>query len=239
MTSRNLLFFLLLFSLGSFGQTNLKNQLKYHPKTFEESLTQLDKIFSDSTKNQIMNMTEDDFVTRTNLSTGMWIRNEWLYDRYFLKLIVQESDLKKELIAKGLPTNDDMSSLILRSYHRKLKGQDLGVKQQINNAQQFYIQMNDSEWRKKQNQDYVINYMKEFNVGDTLTKHIYYKRNWLGEPKKNIIIESVVVEKGNLQLKINIVNFGGEIDRSLVYKEIMCKDGECWIDPYQWKQKVK
>jgi hypothetical protein len=81
--------------------------------------------------------------------------------------------------------------------------------------------------------------MKGFNVGDTLTNHIYYKRNWLGEPKKNTIIESVILEKKDQQLRINIISFGGETEKNLVYEEINCEDGDCWINPHQWEQKVK
>lgn len=239
MNRQTLILFLLLFSLSSFGQTDFKKELKHHPKTFEESLTQLDKIFSDSTKNQIRNMTEGDFVTRAHFATGMWIRNEWLYNRYFFKLIVQESDLRQELVAKGLPTNDDMSGLILRSYYRKLKGQDLAVDQQIKDVHQFYININNPEWRKKQDEDYWTNYMKGFNLGDTLTRHIYYNRNWLGDPKKNVMIEAIILDKKDRQLKLSIISFGGETEKNLVYEEINCKDGDCWIDPYQWKQKTK
>lgn len=234
-----LLIITLLFSLNSFGQTNSKKELKHHPKTFEESLTQLDKIFSDSTKIKIKNMTEGDFIGNTHFGIGMWIRNEWLYDRYFFKLIVMKSDLRKELIGKGLPTNDDMSGLILRSYYRKLTGQDSAVEQQIKDVHQFYINMNNPEWRKKQSEEYWTNYMKQFNIGDTLTNHIYYNRNWLGDPKKNVMIEAIILEKKDRELKIDIVNFGGETERKLVYDEIKCKDGECWVNPYNWKQKMK
>ncbi len=237
MTRQTLILSLLVFSLSSYGQINLNKEFKHHPKTFEESLKHLDKIFSDSTKNQIRNMTEGDFAKRSHFDVGMWIRNEWLYDRYFLKLIVQGSGLRKELVAKGLPTNDDMSVLILRSYYRKLKGHDLAVEQQIKDIYQFYSNVNNPEWIKKQDEDYWTTYMKAFNVGDTLTNHIYYKRNWLGDPKKNTIIESVIVDKKDRQLKIRIVNFGGEIERTLVFSEIRCEDGDCWIDPKQWERK--
>lgn len=94
-----LLIITLIFSLNSFGQTNSKKELKYHPKTFEESLAQLDKIFPDSTKNKIKNMSESDFIGNSHFGVARWIRNEWLYDRYFFKLIIVKSDLREELIA--------------------------------------------------------------------------------------------------------------------------------------------
>jgi hypothetical protein len=236
MTRQITIIFLLLFSLCVFGQTYSKKELKYHPKTFEEALTQLDKGFSDSTKTKIKTMSESEFVGTTHLGTGMWIRNDWLYDRNFFRLIVTESPLRKELAAKGLPTNDDMSLFLLRSYYRKLTGQDLATEQQIKDVHQYYSNMNNPEWRKQQAEIYWTNLMQQFNIGDTLVRHIYYKRNWLGDPKQNTIIKCVVIEKKEHQLKLNVVNFGGEAEKNLVFEEINCKEGDCWVDAHNWKQ---
>src|SRR5688572_13022859 len=99
---RFLLLFFSLLTANVFGQNDLKKELRYHPKTLDEALTQLDKKFTDSSKVKIINMTESDFVASTHFSLGRWIRNEWLYNRYFFRLIVTQSDLRKELASKGL-----------------------------------------------------------------------------------------------------------------------------------------
>ncbi len=147
--------------------------------------------------------------------------------------------MRKELQAKGLPTNDDMSGLILCSYYRKLKGQDLAIDQQIKDVHQFYSNWNNPEWRKKQKEDFCMSYLNGFNVGDTLTRLIHYGHNWLGEPKKNIMIEAVILDKKDLQLKLDIISFGGERHKKMAFEKIKCQDGNCWIDPYLWKHKTK
>jgi hypothetical protein len=126
----------LLLSFNLFGQNLTKKELRYIPKDFNESLTQLDKVIPDSTKTRIKSMTESDFLAQTHFSTGMWIRNYWLYNRYLFGLIVTKSDLRKDLTAKGLYSNDDMSGVILRSFHRQLNNVDINLDQQIKDIHQ-------------------------------------------------------------------------------------------------------
>ncbi|TLX72401.1 hypothetical protein E9993_17855 [Labilibacter sediminis] len=231
----SILVFGILISLNLFGQELTKKELKYIPKDFNESLIQLDKVIQDTTRAKIKLMSEDDFITQTHFSTGMWIRNYWLYNRYVFGLIVMQSDLRKDLILKGLYNNDDMSGVILRSYHRKLKGNDVDLEQQIKDIHQWYVNMNDPKWRAEQDSIAWANHMKQFNIGDTIAQHIYYERNWLGEPRKDNIIIAEIIDKTEKKIKIDIVSFGEETERNLVYEEIECDSIDCWISPYFWK----
>jgi len=226
----------LLISFNLFGQNLTKKELIYIPKDFNESLTQLDKIIPDTTKTRIKSMTESDFLAQTHLSTGMWIRNYWLYNRYLFGLIVTKSELRKDLLTKGLYNNDDMSEVILRSFHRQLNNIDVNIEQQIKDIQQWYVNMNNLEWRAKQDSISWANYMTKFEIGDTLTNQVYYDRNWLGEPRKNAVILVTIANKSDRQLKINIISFGGETDEKLIYQEIKCESADCWINPYLWKK---
>ena len=79
--------------------------------------------------------------------------------------------------------------------------------------------------------------MIKFEIGDTLTNHIYYDRNWLGEPRKNAVILATIIDKSDRQLKINIVSFDNEVDKKMIYKEIGCESNDCWINPFWWKKK--
>lgn len=139
----------LVISFNLFGQNLTKNEFSYIPKDFNESLTQLNKVIPDSTKRKIKSMTENDFLAQTHFSTGMWIRNYWLYNRYLFGLIVTKSDLRKDLTTKGLDSNDDMSSVILRSFHRQLNNVDINLDQQIKEIHQWYKNMNNPDWRAK------------------------------------------------------------------------------------------
>ena len=47
----------LIISFNLFGQDLTRKEKKYIPKDFNESLTQLDKVIPDSTKNRIKSMT--------------------------------------------------------------------------------------------------------------------------------------------------------------------------------------
>ena len=181
-------------------------------------------------------MTEKEFLAKSHFSTGLWIRNYWLYDRYLFGLIVVKSDLRKDLSAKGLFTNDDMSGVILCSYYRKLNNQDINLDQQIKDVHQWYINMNNPKWRAEQDSISWANYMKQFVMGDILTDQIYYDRNWLGNPRKNSNVVAKVIDKSDRQIKIAIVSFGNETDKSLIYKEIHCDSANCWINPYFWKK---
>ena len=141
MREKLIIYILLLFFISTnlFSQENREDDLDYKPKNLREAISQLDIIFSDSTKEQIITMSEDEFVINTHFSTGLWIRNEWLYDRV-LGYSIGDSDLREELLEMGVPSNDDMSGLILRSYYRHLTNQNLNVDQQIIEIQRFYIE---------------------------------------------------------------------------------------------------
>jgi hypothetical protein len=166
---------LLLFSISSFGQTYSKRDLKYHPKTFEEALTQLDKMFSDSLKVKIKNMSEDDFAGYTHFGLGMWIRNEWLYDRIFFRLIVTQSPLRKELTAKGLPCNDDMSDFILTSYYRRLNNKPIDMEGQIKKTQDYWKASEEHFYKLKTDSTYKKQY--EAKLDSLKSRRIEDKKN--------------------------------------------------------------
>lgn len=227
----------LFISINLLGQTLAKKELRYRPKNFNESLVHLDKILPDSSRIQIKSIAEDDFMAFTHLTTGMWIRNYWLYNRYIFGIVVTKSDLRKDLTSKGLFNNDDMSGVILRSYYRKLNNTEIQLDQQIEDIHQWYVNINNPTWRAKQDSISWSNYMQKFEIGDTLTDHVYYDRNWLGKPRKNTIVQAKVIDKSDRQLKVDIISFGTETDKALIYEEIKCDLMNCWTNPYLWKKK--
>lgn len=225
----------LILSFNLFGQNLTKNELRYIPKDFNESLIQLDKVIPDTTKSRIKTMTESDFLAQTHFTTGMWIRNYWLYNRYLFGLIVTKSDLRKDLASKGLFHNDDMSSVILRSFHRQLNNVDINIEQQIKEIHQHYKNLNDPQWRAEQDSLYYLNLMTKFNKNDTLYRQFLYDRNWLGEARKSAIISVRVVDKSLNKLKVEVVSFGEEKDKSLIFEQMDCDSSDCWIDPHWWQ----
>lgn len=229
---------LIIFSILCNAQEYSKKELNYHPKNLNEAIAQLEKVFPDTTKSKIALMSESEFLSNTHFSTGMWIRNEWLYDRYLLGLIVVKSDLRNELFQLGLFHNDDMSALILRSFYRKLTEQVIDIEGQVADCHQYWKNVNNPQWRKEQEEKYWTEYIGRFNLGDTLVRHVYYDRNWLGSPRKNTEIEAIIKNKKERQLQIEIVSFGNENNFEVIYNEIDCSADSSWIVPNNlWKIK--
>ncbi|HSV75736.1 MAG TPA: DUF6794 domain-containing protein [Bacteroidales bacterium] len=234
-----ILILMLFLSVNLFGQqVNLSREdYRYRPANFDEALQHLNRIICDSIKVEFKTTTESEFLAQTHLGIGMWIRNNWLYNRYLLGFVSTESDLRKSFTEKGIFHNSDISAIILRSFFRQLNDIEINLDQQIKDIRQWHLNMRDPEWRAQQESIALANFMAQYVIGDTLARHIFYDRNWLGNPRKNTVVLAQIVEKSEWQLKINIVCYGGEEDKNLIYQEIDCKKGDCWIYPIFWNRK--
>lgn len=98
------------------------------PKNINECFTVMDEIFSESQEDfdWFKSSTEDEAVSGMHSGMGRWIRNTW-------GLWSKDTDLYQVLNNMGLWHADDMSSLIFTSYHRKINGKELNLKEQIQN----------------------------------------------------------------------------------------------------------
>lgn len=93
------------------------------PSNLDEALTELNSQLSDEDKEKIRNLGEDEFVTLSHMFMGQQLRNLWLYPK--------ESPLRGFFRDEGLFHEDDMSDIILRSFYRHLKGEDVGHEEQL------------------------------------------------------------------------------------------------------------
>ena len=98
------------------------------PKNINECLVVLDEIFneneSDNDQEWFKNSNEKEVVSGLHHGLGKWIRNTW-------GLWSKDTELYYVLNSLGLWHADDMSSVIMTSYHRKLNGNELKLKEQI------------------------------------------------------------------------------------------------------------
>jgi hypothetical protein len=97
--------------------------------------------------------------------------------------------------------------------------------------------MNNPEWRAKQDSLYYLNLMTNYNLNDTLYRQFLYDRNWLGEARKNEIISVKIVDKSDRKLKVEVISFGAENDKMLIFEQLDCDSNDCWIDPHWWQHK--
>jgi len=99
----NLLFILFFAFSTAFGQEISEKELNYKPVNLEEAVKQLKIIHYDTTKPQILEMTENEFLGGAHMGLGMWMRNN-------LGLWKELADYFNSV---GIFHPDDMSGIIL------------------------------------------------------------------------------------------------------------------------------
>jgi hypothetical protein len=95
----------------------------YIPTDLNDCFKQIDSFWEDSTETQIRKIPEDEFTANAHFEIGMWMRNNWR--------LWGGSRLSKYFNDLGVFHPDDMSDIILTSYHRYLLGQDIKLEEQI------------------------------------------------------------------------------------------------------------
>lgn len=106
----------------------------YIPKNLDDAINSLNKIYSDSTKLEITKLTEKEYVYGNyRPGIGLWMRNNWqLWGGSRLSKFFRDNKI-------GHP--ESMSVVILESYYRHLKNEDIRFEEQIKN----YV-----EWEEKE-----------------------------------------------------------------------------------------
>lgn len=97
----------------------------YIPKNLEECFIELKKILPKEELEKFKNMPEEKAVSGTHHGLGMWIRNNWhLWGGQTV------SPLAKYFNDMGIRHPDDMSGIILTSFHRHLNNKDIKLEEQ-------------------------------------------------------------------------------------------------------------
>lgn len=120
----------LFMQLVSFSQQKLKGK----PKTLEQTFQYLNLMFDDTSKYTFMTLPEDIAVSRLHFGFGMYLRNSWGLWRH--------SQLHQYFDSIGVFHADDMSGIILTSYHRYLNKRPIQLDSQINYYRSFWKKMN-------------------------------------------------------------------------------------------------
>lgn len=112
----------------------------YIPKDIEDCFKQIDSFWDDSTKVKVKQWTEDEFSGRVHMGFGMWMRNNWQ--------LWGGSRLSKYFNDLGIYHPDDMSGIILDSYHRYLTGKEIKLEGQIKFYQDYWKKANEQNKKK-------------------------------------------------------------------------------------------
>ena len=180
-----ILTFLVTQLTSSFGQLSSKQgkntkDTTYIPVDLDDCIQQLDKIFADSNKTKIKDMTEDEFSSRVHFDFGMWVRNNWG--------LWKGSRLSKFFNEKGIYHPDDMSGIIFDSYYRYLTGQEIKLTEQINYYQDYWNKAKKQELERRQ-EEYA-----NYNIGDTV--FFNYRNRFVSKAQEDKYDSDICIAKG-------------------------------------------
>lgn len=105
-------------------------KVQYIPENFEASLTTLDSMVNPQMKEWIKCLPDGEFSGYVHHGFGMYLRNNWGLWR--------NSKLAENLFKMGIFHPDDMSGIILDSYQRKLKGEEIKLDEQLKYYQNYW-----------------------------------------------------------------------------------------------------
>lgn len=100
------------------------------PENFEGCLLQLDTLLGNPMKEWIKCLPDGEFSTNVHMGLGRHLRNEWG--------LWGSKNLTKNLYAMGMLHPDDMTGVILTSYQRRIKGEDIRLEEQLKYYQDFW-----------------------------------------------------------------------------------------------------
>jgi len=193
------LIFLVFFCLNSCAQNK--------PQDIQQSLDYFEKNWSAKEKDIFKNKSEKNAVTELHMSTGLWIRNNWIRNGN-KSLVTQFNNF-------GISNPDDISSIILTSLHRKLNNKDLKIKEQA----QYYIDYWKPIIQNNENSIKIANEIfNKYKVGDKINIYypvdsedgesnaVLYENNdkWVFNPKADLKISGIIEKKFFLGNKTNV-----------------------------------
>lgn len=162
-----------------FGQ--VKNPWKGKPNSIEESFQFLDQMLDDTAKYTFATFPEDIATSRLHYGLGRWIRNNWG--------LWGSGKLKNELIDSGFVHPDDMSSILLKAYHRKLNDEPLNLS---------------GDHKQHTTSEELLRY---FPVGDTIVVNIYATQKKLFQKYASNVKGIAVIQSHNSEkLKVKLLS---------------------------------
>ncbi|MFN3755141.1 DUF6794 domain-containing protein [Flavobacterium sp.] len=177
-----------------FGQTNDKKSKSedkvrfttdslngiYIPKDLEDSFKQINTFWPDSTRTKLKQLSEDEFSGRVHLGFGMWLRNNWQ--------LWAGSRLSKFFNDKGIFHPDDMSGIILQSYHRHLNNKEIDLDKQIQYYKDYWENSKKIQLSRKEEK------FAKYKIGNTVD--FSYRKGFVSDLQEKKYDDDICNAKG-------------------------------------------
>jgi hypothetical protein len=152
----------------------------YIPKDLEDCFVQINSFWNDSTKIKVKNWEEKEFAGKVHFGFGMWMRNNWR--------LWGGSRLSKYFNDLGVYHPDEMSGIILDSYHRHLNNKEIKLEEQIKYYQDYWENSKKEELSRKQEE------FSEYKIGDTL--EFNYNKGYVSKEQEGKYDDDICIAKG-------------------------------------------
>jgi len=152
----------------------------YIPKNLEDCFIQINSFWADSTKVKMKNLTENEFSGRLHHGFGTWMRNNWQ--------LWGGSRLSKYFNDLGIYHPDDMSGIILDTYHRQLNNKEIKLEEQVKYYQDYWENSKKEEFNRKKEE------FSEYKIGDTL--EFNYNKGYVSNEQEDKCDDNVCIAKG-------------------------------------------
>jgi hypothetical protein len=137
----------------------------YVPKDLNEALEFLYCNSPDKEKNKFRSLKEENLF-EYHFGAGLSIRNSW-------GLWQGNNELVKSFNKIGIHHPDDMSAIILKSFHRKLNNKDIDLNGQVKFYKDYWAEYKKSESQFDIKSDSLFN---AFNIGDKVSIYYYLEK---------------------------------------------------------------
>lgn len=163
---KNTIAIILLFIFGTvFSQGNCKDYKEnYIPKDLKDAIEYLNCEWLESDKTEFKNKEERDAVSELHFTTGMGIRNGW-------ELWKGKNRISRFFKSKGISQPDDISSIILTSFHRNLNNKPIELDEQIRYYKAYWNRL------KNQKKD-IKQQFKKLKVGEVVKVPLSGATGW-------------------------------------------------------------
>ncbi len=183
----------LISSVNSFAQNDL-------PLDLNESISYFEKKWTLEEKRSYKEKDEAVAVSEFQATTGMWIRNNWLRGK-------KDTILLHFFMDKGVVHPDEMSGIILTSFHRKLNNKQTDLEEQL---KKYHTHIPNLTECQQQIKLMALNNYNKFKVNDSVNIYLHVeikdgKRNavfincpqteWEFDPKKDLKLNAVITKK--------------------------------------------
>ncbi|WP_066632763.1 DUF6794 domain-containing protein [Labilibacter marinus] len=218
-----LIIILTIFSTSIFAQVDCeKYSDKYIPIDLNDALNFLDCKWSKSDKDSFKTKPENDAVTEMHFGTGMGIRNSW-------GLWKGNSGISKYFRDLGINHPDDMSGIILTSFHRHLNDTDIKLDEQVKFYTDYWEKSKQAEINRKRKK------FNEFSVNDSVD--FLYNYDYVSKDQEDKDMDDICIAKGfviskdtiDLRLQVRLLESCDEKGIIISKSDIYIQEGTEWI----------